>query len=353
MTGVAGLPATMRAVRLLKWGAAPELVKIPVPRPTGAEVLLRVTATGLCQSDLHVMDAAPGDLPYELPFTLGHEIAGVVVATGDDVDPSWLDADVAVHGVWSCGRCRSCVRGRENYCLTLAGGPVGGGLGRDGGLADYVLVPGVHHLVRHGGIPPTSAAPLTDAGLTAQHAVSLHAAVAEGGTALLVGVGGLGHLALQLLRAAIDVRVVAVDSRAEARALALRLGADLVTADTAGLGELLEQLGRGPGADLVLDFVGSPETMAAAGAVLAPGGRLVVVGSAGGSLDASKGPGLPAGWTLTAPFWGSAADLGDVVVSARAGSIAPTVEVRDLDDVLAAYDDLRAGRVDGRLVVVP
>lgn len=349
----ADLPATMRALRLTAWASRPELVEVPVPRPGPGELLLRTTAAGLCQSDLHVMDAEPGVLPYELPFTLGHEVAGEVVATGDGVDGSWLGAPVLVHGVWSCGRCRQCARGRENYCLELAGGPVGGGLGRDGGLADYVLVPHERHLVRHDGLDAPVAAPLTDAGLTAQHAVAGHREVAEGGTAVVVGTGGLGHLALQLLRSGSDVRVVAVDTRAEARELALRLGADLATGDLAELGALLGQLGRGPGADLVLDFVGAPATMQAGAAVLAPGGRLVVVGSAGGSLEAAKGRGLPAGWSLSAPFWGSASDLADVVALAGAGTVAPTVTTRPLADVLDAYDDLRAGRVEGRLVVVP
>lgn len=350
------LPTTMRALRLTAWASRPELVEVPVPRPGPGELLLRTTATGLCQSDLHVMDAEPGVLPYELPFTLGHEVAGEVVATGDGVDAAWLGAAVVVHGVWSCGRCRQCARGRENYCLALAGGPVGGGLGRDGGLADYVLVPHVRHLVRHDGLAASVAAPLTDAGLTAQHAVAAHREVAEGGTAVVVGTGGLGHLAVQLLKAASDVRVVAVDTRVEARGLALRLGADLATGDLAELGGpdgLLEQLGRGPGADLVLDFVGAPATMQAGAAVLAPGGRLVVVGSAGGSLEAAKGRGLPAGWSLSAPFWGAAADLADVVALARAGQVAPAVTERPLAEVLDAYADLRAGRVEGRLVVVP
>lgn len=138
------LPDTMSAVRLTAWGARPVLAEVPVPRPTGEQLLLRVDAAGLCHSDLHVMDAPAGQLPYALPFTLGHEVVGTVVACGDQVDREQARALLgqmnAVHGIWACGHCRQCLRGRENYCPELTG-PIGAGLGYDGGLAEFVLVP--------------------------------------------------------------------------------------------------------------------------------------------------------------------------------------------------------------------
>lgn len=343
----------MRAVRLQAWASRPELVEVDVPRPSGGEVLLRVEAAGLCGSDLHVADARPGVLPYALPFTLGHEVAGTVAAVGDRADPALLGTPVVVHGVWSCGECRNCARGRESYCLELAGGPVGCGLGRDGGLADYVLVPDARHLVPRPGVEPAQAAPLTDAALTAQHAVRRHRAQAEGGTTVVVGVGGLGHLALQLLRALPGTAVLAVEPRPEARELALRLGARAVVADVGDAAAALPELGRGPGADLVLDFVGSPATLGAVPRLLAPGGTAVVVGSGGGRLEAAKGGELANGWTLDAPFWGHRADLVEVVGMAARGTLSAEVRRYALDDALEALDDLRAGRVHGRAVVVP
>jgi alcohol dehydrogenase, propanol-preferring len=347
------LPDRMRALRLLAWGRAPELVEVDVPRPSGRQVLVRVEAAGLCQSDLHIMDARPGQLPYGLPFTLGHEVAGTIAAVGDLVDPGRIGAPVVVHGVWSCGTCRNCRRGRESYCLELHGGPVGGGTGRDGGLADYLLVPDERHLVDNPGLPATDAAPLTDAGLTAYYAVSRHAALADGGTTILVGVGGLGHLALQLLRATTATAVVAVDSRPTALELARGLGADAVAGSVAEAADTLAQLGRGPGADLVLDFVGAPTTVEAVPQVLAPGGTLVLVGSAGGTLEAAKGRGLPNGWTFAAPFWGQRDDLAEVLRLAGEGAVSASVRPYALDEVLTAFDDLREGRVQGRAVVVP
>ena len=346
------LPATMRAVRLQAWGEPPELVEVPVPQPVGDQLLLRVEAAGLCHSDLHIMDAPAGQMPYALPFTLGHEVVGTVVASGPDADPAWHGSLAAVHGVWSCGRCRACRRGRENYCFALTG-PIGCGIGYDGGLADYLLVPRARHLVAADGADPTALAPLTDAGLTAQHVVRSLDGHLDGATVVVVGVGGLGHLALQLL-APVDLScLVAVDPRAEARTLAMRLGADAVTASVADAEEWLDGCADGHGADVVVDFVGSPETMTTAADLLAPGGRLVVVGSAGGRLDVAKGDRLPRGFSIAAPFWGTRRDLEDVAALAAGGRVRAETEVFSLEDAVAAYGLLRAGRVQGRAVVVP
>ena len=347
------IPRTMQALRLDAWASEPVLTEVPVPRPSGRQMLLRVDAAGLCQSDLHVMDAPAGQLPYTLPFILGHEIAGTVVAVGDPADEDWLGKATVVHGVWGCGECRNCRRGRDNYCLGLAGGPLGGGLGRDGGLAEYVLVPSARHLVRNPDLPAAAAAPLTDAGLTALHAVTEHRHLAEGGTTLLVGAGGLGHLALQLLVAVPDSCVVVVDTRRTARELARHLGAAGVAADLRSAADILASLGRGTGADLVVDCVGAAGTFADVPGALAPGGVLVVVGSGGGSIEAAKGRGLPLGWRIAAPFWGPRADLVRVLSLAQEGKLEAEITTYPLSEALSAYKALREGAVRGRAVVVP
>lgn len=350
--------ATMHALRLVAWGREPELVEVPVPVPGPGELLLRVDAVGLCHSDLHVVDSA-GRLPFTLPFTLGHEVAGTVAVVGAGVSPDWLEEPVAVHGVWSCGQCRRCAAGRESACLRLTG-PVGGGLGRDGGLAEFMLVPSERFLVRAQGLPAGELAPLTDSGLTAYHAVAANLdAVAGEGTALVVGVGGLGQYAIQILRSLTPATVLAVDPRRSARELALRQGADHVVEDLMLVGPELEAaLGAGSrlaegGIDLVLDFVGSDATLAGAARLLAPGGRLVVVGSAGGELTAAKGPGLPRGWQLSAPFWGSRADLEAVVTMAARGGLSGESQTGSLADAPDLYRRLRLGQIQGRAVVVP
>ena len=335
------LPETMHAWRLHAWGEPPELVEVPVPRPQGEEVLLRVDAAGLCHSDLHLMDAEPGAMPFPLPFTLGHEVVGTVVASGDGAGD--LEGRYAVHGIWACGACRQCRRGRENYCSSLTA-EIGCGIGRDGGLAEFMLVPSARHLVPASDQDPAALAPLTDAGLTAFHALRAHRESLAEAVVVVIGVGGLGHLALQLLQGSGATTVVAVDPRPAARELATRLGADVVVDEVARVA---------PGADLVLDFVGAPQTLEAVPSLLAPGGQVVLVGSAGGSLTVSKGAGLPRGWGIAAPFWGTRDDLVQVVAMAGDGRLHAEVETWSLADAMVAYDRLRAGQVQGRAVVVP
>jgi propanol-preferring alcohol dehydrogenase len=347
------LPATMPALRLPAWQAPPELVEVPVPRPGPGAVLLAVDAAGLCHSDLQVIGAAPGTLPYRPPFTLGHEVAGRVVRAGAGVGSGWVGRAVAVHGVWSCGTCRNCSRGRENYCQRLTG-PIGCGLGRDGGLAEFMIVDDVRRLIPLDGLDPVLAAPLTDAGLTVYHALAGHREVlAGGGLAVVVGIGGLGHLAVQILRATTNCAVVAVDVREPARLLAARLGASAVAPTVGEAAAEIAQLSGGAGADLVLDLVGSTETLRAGAEVLAGGGALTVVGSAGGQLLTGKNVGMPRGWAVRAPFWGPSDELRAVLDLARTGVITATAEVVRLEGVVEAYQRLEQGDVEGRLVVVP
>lgn len=342
----------MSAYRLPGWGQPLELVTVPVPVPRGPEVLLEVRAVGLCHSDLFVMSCDEGVLPYDLPLTLGHEVAGRVVAVGELADSSLVGRDGVVHGVWSCGECHNCRRGQDNYCVALDG-RVGCGLGRDGGLAEYVLLPDARHFVTATGVPPTVLAPLADAGLTAYHAIQEHRDALVGDcAALVIGVGGLGHLAVQILRATTSAHVVASDPRPEACALAERLGAHHAGRSVDEAMTLLAAGSGRPGADIVLDFVGSDETMRVGAAALVPGGRLVVVGGARGSMPVGKGLDLPLGWRVSAPFWGSRNDLVAVVELAEKGMLEPVIEVVSFSDVPEAYARLHDGGVTGRLVVV-
>ncbi|TGN66999.1 NAD(P)-dependent alcohol dehydrogenase [Nocardioides eburneiflavus] len=340
----------MRAWRLLDRGTPPVLQEVPVPRPTGEQVLLRVEAAGLCHSDLHLMDGAAGAVPFAPPYTLGHEVVGTAVATGSDAGE--VSGRFAVHGIWACGSCRQCRRGRENYCTALTRS-IGCGIGRDGGLADYMLVPSPRHLVPVGDGDPVALAPLTDAALTAFHAISPHRDALAEALVVVIGVGGLGHLALQLLHDTGTTALVAVDPRPEARDLAAELGATHVAGSAEAAIATLATLDGGAGADLVLDFVGSPDTLGATDLLLAPGGSSVVVGSGGGSLTVAKGGTLARGWTVSAPFWGTRADLVEVVALSRAGRVHAETETYALADAMTAYERLRAGQVRGRAVVVP
>ncbi|MBG6096235.1 NAD(P)-dependent alcohol dehydrogenase [Nocardioides luteus] len=341
---------TMLAVRFEAWGERARLRKVPIPEPGPDGVLLQVTAAGICHSDLHVEDSPPGRLPFSLPFTLGHEVAGTVVAVGDDADPGWIGRAVVVHGVWGCGTCRRCRAGRENYCLERPPA-IGNGLGYDGGLAEFMVVPSTRYLVPADGLDPVQAAPLTDAALTAYHALKpfLPELDAES-RALVVGAGGLGHFAVQLL-AQTAARIVVVDPKQAARELASELGAHETLPDL----EAAAPTAATPTTrfDAVFDFVAAESTMAAAVSLLAPGGSVRVVGGAGGVLPVGKDLGFPQGWSVSAPFWGPKPDLAAVVELARAGRLHAHTETFPLTGAIEAYDRLRSGEIRGRAVVIP
>jgi propanol-preferring alcohol dehydrogenase len=337
----------MKAVQLVRWQEEPELREVAVPEPEPSEVLVKVEAAGLCHSDLHVIDWPEGTLEWQLPFTLGHETAGTVAAAGDGVTAFDEGDAVLVYGPWGCGTCWQCARGWENLCPNRRSG--GCGLGFDGGLADYVLVPSARLLVPIGDLDPVRAAPLTDAALTSYHAIKPELPrLRPGSSVVVIGVGGLGHVAVQLLHRLSPARIVAVDPREAARALALHAGADVaLDADGDVRGE------TGPaGAILVLDFVGSDETLRTAASVLAVGGHVSIVGLAGGTFPMAFGT-LPLEWSAGKPSWGTLPELHEVVALAHAGAIDIEVERLPLEDAVDGYRRLRNGEILGRAVVVP
>jgi alcohol dehydrogenase, propanol-preferring len=280
----------MLAVQLRRWSSEPELVEVPTPAPAPGGVLLKVEAAGLCHSDLHMMRWPAGTLPYQLPFTLGHETAGTVVALGEGTTGVSVGDRVVVYSRWGCGTCWHCLQGMENFCVRSPDGAHGAGVGRDGGLAEFMIVPSVRHLVQIADLDPAAAAPLTDAALTPYHAIkgSSHQ-LRPGTTTVVIGVGGLGYMAIQILRAISPVRIVAVDLRAEALQLASSAGAH-ETLSSRGLeaGDLRAAAGR-DGATLVVDCVGADATLDLAAGAVAQGGDILYVGRAGGSLAVAPG----------------------------------------------------------------
>ncbi|MBO4143483.1 NAD(P)-dependent alcohol dehydrogenase [Micromonospora tulbaghiae] len=344
----------MRAVRMTAPGVL-EHAEVPTPQAGPGEVLLRVGAVGACHSDLHILDAPEGVFP--IPMTLGHEIAGTVDTVGAGVD-GWSPGDrAAVYGIVGCGRCRACLRGEENRCRVI---PVGGiGLSRDGGLAEYVVVP-ASRLLPVGDMDMTQAAPLTDAGLTPYHAVELARPRLRPGTScVVIGIGGLGHMGLQILLATTAVRIIAVDTNTAALDLAGRLGAHhVVQAGPDAVDKIRELVGPAPdGADVVLDFVGAQPTLDTARQVVATGGQILLVGLAGGTLPvrpvADEPPPVPLETGVVVPFWGTRAELHEVIALARAGRLHADVQTFPLAEAPQAYEALRRGDVRGRAVIVP
>jgi propanol-preferring alcohol dehydrogenase len=331
------------AYRLLEWQRPPELVEVPVPEPGPGEVLVEVFGCGLCHSDLTMIEM-PGEigdlLGWRVPFTLGHETAGRVAGLGDGVT-GWAPGDgVALLSPSSCGTCQHCLAGRESACLA---GETGRGYGRDGGLAGYVVAP-ARELLALGDLEPRTAGPLTDAGATSHHAVRrAQAALGERSTALVIGVGGLGWYAVQILRATTPARVVAVDTDPARRAIADELGA----------AEVFDTVPRGLDADAVLDIVGTDATIAAGLGAVRRGGTFVLVGSGGGTFRRPWFDGLPREATVTVVQRSSIEDARAVIALAADGRVRVEVDEYPLGRVTDAYAALGAGTLRGRAVVVP
>lgn len=349
----------MRALRLKEWKSEPALEDVPVPEPRPGEVLLQVGAAGACHSDLHLMhEFEPGILPWSPPFTLGHENAGWVHTLGEGVAGLEVGQAVAVVGAWGCGTCEHCLAGLETYCERPDRAPIpggGGGLGLDGGMAEFMLVPSGRHLVPiPDGLEVVDAAPLTDAALTPYHAVRRSLGkLGPGSTALVIGVGGLGHLGIQVLAALTTARIFAIDAREGARDHAVTLGADLALApgeDTAAQVRALTPDGRG--ADVVLDFVGSDETLATAARAVRQLGDITIVGIAGGTLPVSFFA-VPYEASVQTTYWGNRHELVEVLDLAARGLVHAESTIYTLDEAATAYRDLEQGRIRGRAVVVP
>lgn len=348
----------MRALRLLAWKSDPELVEVEDPTPGPGQVVVRVGGAGACRSDVHLMrDYEHGMLAWDPPFTLGHENAGWVHALGAGVVGFELGQPVVVYGPWGCGACERCRLGMENYCEDVTNAPVangGGGLGLDGGMAEYLLVPSARHLVvLPDGLEPAAAAPYIDAGLTSYHAIRRALPkLAPGTTALVIGVGGLGHLAVQILKAMTATRVIASDVRPEALALALACGADqVVVPGESAAGEVREATG-GRGVDVILDFVGSDSTMALGAAVGRMLGDFSVVGIGGGSLRFA-GKAVPHELSIQHPYWGSRPELAEVLNLASRGLLHAEITTFALEDALEAYRAVEDGTIVGRAVITP
>ncbi len=349
----------MRALQLVEWQHPPELRDVPEPEPGPGQVVVRVAGAGACHSDLHLMhDFVEGMVPFGPPFTLGHENSGWVDALGAGVEGLEIGQPVLVYGPWGCGRCRRCREGAENYCERQAElGVFGGGLGLDGGMAAKMLVPSPRHLVPlPDAIDPVDAAPLADAALTPYHAIRRSAGLlGAGSTAVVIGVGGLGQMAVELLEALTPARIVAVDTREAALDTARAAGASDALLASAPADETIEAVGRITGgrlADVVLDFVGVDATLAVASRIVRPLGHLTLVGIGGGTLPFSF---FSTAYevSLATTYWGSLPELMDVVALAAAGTIGTTVTRFSLDEAAAAYEALEHGELQGRAVVVP
>jgi propanol-preferring alcohol dehydrogenase len=316
----------MRAVVLRDFNSPLELEERPVPVASDGQVLVQVKACGVCHSDLHVAEGYFGSSP--LPLVLGHEITGVV--DGENV---------LVYTPWGCGECRFCEATEEMIC------PDGkeAGMFQDGGYADYVLVPSRRFIYPIGDLDPVQAAPLGCGGLTAYRAVK-HALpwLGNGRRAAVLGAGGLGQFGIQYVRLLSDASVTVGDPAASKRARSLELGAE-AAADPADL--------QGP-FDVVLDFVGSEETLIRAAQLVDRKGLVVVIGLFGGRIPFGFGA-VPHEAHFMSSVWGSRNELAELIALAQREELRYTTETMPLAQAGEAHEKLRRGEAQGRIVLVP
>jgi alcohol dehydrogenase, propanol-preferring len=338
----------MRAYRLNDW-RQPGFDEVAVPTPGPGQVRVRVGGVGLCHSDVLFLESGPGVLPYEVPFTLGHEIAGWVDLVGADVTDVSPDTPVAISCMSTCGHCTWCLRGADNYCVDSWHGR---GFGLDGGLASYVVV-ARRDLVPLGVLDPRHGAPLTDAGATSYHAVRrVLPKLGSGSTAVVIGVGGLGGYAVQWLRMLSPARIVAVESRPDRLATALGLGAAEGLAAGDGLSRRLREMVGADGAAAILDFVGTDQTINAAIRNAATLGSVAIVGQYFGTAQLRFG-GIAHDCDVFIPQGSTVAELAEVIALAQSGEVVIETEEFGFDDTPAAYERLTAGTLNGRAVVIP
>lgn len=345
----------MRAVTYVKNNTV-ELRDTPTPDIAADEVLLRVGGAGVCHSDLAII--AMGDENPLIGSTLGHEVAGTVERLGADV-AGWQAGDRAIVSlILSCGQCGECLAGRDNQCEVVyprgALAPLSPGIGSPGGMAEYIAVK-ARHLDPLGALDPVAAAPLADAGLTPMHAINtVRDRMTGAATVVTIGLGGLGHMALQILAATTGARIIALDTDPNKLEFAAAHGADLaLPSDGAAAARILEETG-GKGADVVFDFVGVQPTVDLAISVVRGGGAIRFVGLGGGSFPYVAGTtSVPWGVNIERAYGGTRADMRQVIALAQAGKISVEVTRYALDDAVQAFDDLHHGRVAGRAVLVP
>jgi len=323
------------------------------------QVVIKVAAAGACHSDLHIMyDYPAGMFPWGPPMTIGHENTGTVHQIGSGVTGWKIGDRVALHGPWGCGNCGACQEGADNYCdfpFHADTSAIGGGIGYDGGMAEYMLVPDPRFLVRvPDALDLVAASPLTDAGLTPYHAVKLSLGKLTPGTnAVVIGVGGLGHMGVQFLSALTGATITALDNKPEALALAAECGAhNTVLSSGEDVVAQVKEITKGRGAEVVLDFVGIDQTISLAVSLGRIRGDVTIVGASGGTF----GMGMftaPYQMNLRSTMWGTRPELAEVMALAAIGKITPIYETFSLSDSLSAYQKLHSNSVRGRAVVVP
>jgi alcohol dehydrogenase, propanol-preferring len=341
-------------------GAPLRMIERPTPKVAGTEVLLKVIAAGVCHSDLHIWDGyyelGDGkrmmlkDRGIKLPLTMGHENVGEVVAVGPDAKGVKIGDRRLVHPWMGCGECAVCKRGEEQLCLK----PRNLGVFSAGGYSDHLLVSHPRYLFDIGDLPPERAAPLACSGITTYGALKKVGPLLAEEPVVIIGAGGLGLMCLGLLQAMGGKGAIVVDIDPVKRDAAKKAGAKAVI--DGGAPDAAKQIMEATkgGAWAVIDLVGASSTVRLGADSLIKGGKLIVVGLFGGDITLPT-PFFPLrAMTVQGSYVGSLPEMAELLALVRRKGL-PSIPVstRPLAEVNTALNDLRVGKVVGRVVLMP
>jgi NAD+-dependent secondary alcohol dehydrogenase Adh1 len=341
----------VKAVRLHTYEERPVVEDVPEPTVAGPhDVIVEIGGAGLCRTDLHIVEGQWADRSgVGLPYTLGHENAGWVREVGSAVEHVQPDDTVILHPLVTCGFCRACRDGDDVHCESNAFP----GIDTDGGMAELLRTSARSVVKLAPGTEPADVAALADAGLTAYHAVKKAAPLLHpGSSCVVVGAGGLGHIGVQCLRALTATSVIVLDANEAALELARGWGADeSVLVDGSHVAKVLDMTG-GHGAEVVLDFVGERGAERDAWQMTRRAGSHFVIGY-GGVLDVATIDVISTERNIIGNLVGSYNELAELMVLAQTGQVTLHTRTYPLDAVNDAMDDLEAGRLQGRGILVP
>ncbi|MEE2030550.1 NAD(P)-dependent alcohol dehydrogenase [Rhodococcus chondri] len=341
----------MKAVQVVGYHTKLQLTEIPEPEITGSlDVIVRIGGAGVCRTDIHILEGQWEEKSgVELPYTIGHENAGWVHAVGDAVTNVAVGDKVILHPLITCGQCRACRFGDDVHCENSAFP----GIDTNGGYAEYLRTTARSVVRIDDSLEPADVAALADAGLTAYHAVAKAAKVLRpGDTCVMIGAGGLGHIGIQVLKAISGASLIVVDRNPAAVELAAQIGADhAIVADGTHVQQVLDLTG-GHGAEAVVDFVGEGGATKEGVAMLRRAGNYFVVGY-GENIDIPTIDVVSTEINFIGNLVGSYNDLQELMVLAAQGKVMLHTTKYPLDQFQQAIDDLDAGRVRGRAILVP
>ncbi|MDD9876354.1 MAG: alcohol dehydrogenase [Magnetovibrio sp.] len=348
----------MKSYRITEYGAPLAGQDDATPVPEGGEVLIEVAGCGVCHSDVHIWEGyfdmgggRKADLSraHQLPFTLGHEIAGTVAAVGHGATAT-LGEQVVVYPWIGCGACDVCRAGDENLCAQ----PRNLGVHLNGGYATHVVVPDARYLFPVGDAPLELAATYACSGITAFGALKKVRAKAEGRQLLIIGAGGVGLAGLMIASAMMETEIIVADIDPAKREAALAAGAAHAVdpADKEARKQIVKLTGGG--APAAVDFVGADKTVAFGFGALATAGQLVVVGLFGGAVELSV-PLFPLkSLTVMGSYVGTPKEMGELMDLVATGKVAPLpIATRPLAEAGQTLADLAAGKIVGRVVLTP